>query len=346
MAIKITENISLAKYSTMRLGGLARYLVTVKTRQDVVDAVSWAEKRHLPVLMIGSGSNIIWGDKGFQGLVVINAIKGFKIFKEDDGNIYVTVGAGEVWDDVVKRTVKKGLSGIEALSLIPGSAGATPVQNVGAYGQDIAQTLVSVEAYDRTSRTFVNIPNIDCDFSYRHSRFKGKDRGRFLITGLILHLTMTTMKPPFYESLQSYLDRQGIKTYDPATIRKAVIAVRSSRLPNPKKIANNGSFFANPIVDVAAYRSIISRYPGIPHWPQKDGRVKLSAAWMVELAGFRGFEDPETGMAVWPQQALVLVNRKARSTRQLLEFKQKIVVKVRYMFGVTLEQEPELIGDL
>ncbi|MCW1908430.1 MAG: UDP-N-acetylmuramate dehydrogenase [Candidatus Saccharibacteria bacterium] len=346
MALKIIENVSLTKYSTMRLGGFARFVANIKSRQDVVDAAAWAETRQLPLMMIGVGSNIVWGDKGYSGLIMINQIKGFKVFKEDDGNIYLTVGAGEVWDEVVKKAVKKGLSGIEALSLIPGTAGATPVQNVGAYGQDMSQILVSVEAYDRKHNTFVIIPKVDCQFSYRDSRFKSADKGRFLITGLTLHLKATHMKPPFYDSLQTYLDIHQIKQYDPATIRKAVIAVRSSRLPDPKKIANNGSFFANPIVDIPVFRSVISRYPGIPHWPQADGRVKLSAAWMVELAGFKGFDDPETGMSVWPNQPLVLVNKKAKTTRQLIEFKQKIIVKVRYMFGVTLEQEPELIGDL
>jgi UDP-N-acetylmuramate dehydrogenase len=346
MAIKINQNVSLTKYSTMRLGGLARFLAIAKSRQDIASAVSWASKNNLPLIMIGEGSNIVWGDKGFSGLVIVNRIKQLKIFKEDDGNIFVTIGAGEVWDDVVKKTVKKGLSGIESLSLIPGTAGATPVQNVGAYGQEIADTLVSVEAYDRKSNTFVNIPKIDCEFGYRTSRFKTKDKSRFLISGLTLHLKTDNPKPPFYESLQKYLDQQRITKYDPATIRKAVVAIRSSKLPNPKKVANNGSFFANPIVDATVFKSIQRSYPDIPNWPQKDGRFKLSAAWMIDAAGFKSFADPETGISTWPLQSLVLVNVSAKSTRQLIEFRQKIIVKVRYMFGVTLEQEPELIGDL
>lgn len=346
MAIKINENVSLAKFSTMRLGGPARYLATAKTRQDVLEAVSWVDARRLPLVVIGGGSNIVWSDNGFPGLVLVNAIKGYKYFEEGEGNVYLTIGAGEVWDQVVGKTVKKGLSGIEALSLIPGTAGATPVQNVGAYGQEIAQALVSVEAFDRRSNTFVIIPKVDCRFSYRNSRFKTKDKGRFIITALTLHLTSEPMKPPFYDSLQAYLDEHKVKAFTPKAIREAVIDIRRGRLPDPKKVANNGSFFANPIVDARNYKKIVEAYPSIPGWPQRDGHYKLSAAWMIEMAGFRGFADPETGMAIWPNQSLVLINQKARSTRQLIEFKQKIVVKVRYMFGVTLEQEPELIGEV
>lgn len=344
--MKIQQNIKLDKYSTMRLGGMANFLATVKNRQDVVSAVAWAERYNLPVVMIGDGSNIIWSDKGFPGLVIVNKITGFRIFKEDDGNIFVTVGSGENWDSVVKRTVKKGLSGIEALSLIPGTAGATPIQNVGAYGQEIADTLVVVEAYDRKSKTFVNIPKVDCQFGYRTSRFKAKDRGRFLITGLTLHLVKDSLKPPFYNALQRYIDDHKITSFSPTVIRKAVIDIRSSKLPDPKKVANNGSFFANPVVPDKVFKSISAKFPNIPNWPQSDGTVKLSAAWMIEIAGFKGFIDPETGMSVWPLQPLVLVNSSAKSTRDLIEFRQKIIVKVRYLFGITLEQEPELLGEI
>lgn len=330
----------------MKLGGLAAYLTEVKSRKDIVGAVAWADKYKLPVIMIGDGSNIVWSDRGFPGLVMVNKIKHFKIFKEDDGNIYLTVGGGENWDSVVKRAVRKGLSGIEALSLIPGTVGATPVQNVGAYGQEISDTLVSVEAFDNKSKTFVNIPKLDCQFGYRTSRFKTEDRGRFFISAITLHLSKTNLEPPFYDSLKTYLKNNSIKSFSPKVIRKAVIAIRSSKLPDPKKVANNGSFFANPIVNAEAFKLLDKKFPNLAHWELKDGSVKLSAAWMVEAAGFKGFRDPQTGMAIWPLQPLVLVNERARSTRDLIEFRQKIIVKVRYMFGVTLQQEPEFIGEL
>lgn len=346
LSMKIKENVSLAKHSTMRLGGNARFLSEVTSRKDVVEAVSWANQYKLPIVMIGSGSNIVWTDNGFEGLVLVNNIRRFETFKEDKGNTYITVGSGEIWDDVVKRTTKKGLSGIEALSLIPGTAGATPVQNIGAYGQEIKDTLVSVEAYDRQSNTFVIIPNVDCKFGYRTSRFKTNDKDRFFITAVTLHLNKTALKPPFYESLQTYLTKHRIKKFSPKVIRKAVVAIRSSKLPNPAKVANNGSFFANPIITNAKLKSLQKTYPNIVFWDLKNGYAKLSAAWLIERAGFKDFHDPETGMGTWPLQPLVLVNEHAETTRNLIEFRQKIVIKVRYMFGIVLEQEPELLGKL
>lgn len=338
------ENISLAQYSTMRLGGNAAFLVEVTSRDEVRLAVQWAQERNLPLIMIGEGSNIIWRDEGFPGLVIVNRMKGFDVFKADSEHAYVTIAAGEVWDEVVQKCVEMGYSGIEQLSLIPGTAGATPVQNVGAYGREIADVLVSLEAYDCQEHTFLNIPKIDCAFGYRTSRFKTTDKGRFLITAITLHLTTHPPMPPFYGSLQAYLDENSIKTYTAATIRQAVIAVRTAKLPDPKQVANNGSFFANPIVGQEVLPDLLARYPTLAYWQLPDGKVKLSAAWMIEQAGFKGASDPETGMATWSKQALVLVNEHAQSTADLLKFRQKIIDKVQAMFGVTLEQEPELIG--
>lgn len=328
----------------MRLGGTAAYLTEVTSRDDVSQATSWAQQKNVPVLMIGGGSNIFWTDQGFPGLVMVNKITRFETFAEDEENLYVTAGAGEVWDSVVQRVVKMGFSGIEYLSLIPGSTGATPVQNIGAYGHELSEVLVSVEAYDTTTHGFVTIAASDCAFAYRTSRFKTTDKGRFFITAITLHVIKMNPMPPFYASLQHYLTEHSITTYTPATIREAVIAIRSSKLPDPAVIANNGSFFTNPIVSQETLVQIKADYEDVMYWPTDDGQVKLSAGWMLEKAGFKGMHDAETGMATWPKQALVLVNEQAKSTADLLRFKQKIVDKVQEMFNITLEQEPELLG--
>jgi UDP-N-acetylmuramate dehydrogenase len=217
------------------------------------------------------------------------------------------------------------------------------VQNVGAYGQEIADTLVSIEAYDNQRQELINIPAEECGFGYRTSRFKTTDRGRFFITGLTLHLIHGTPQPPFYRTLQTYMDEQNISNPTPQMIRDAVIAIRSSKLPDPAQIANNGSFFANPIVDQGSFAQLIADHPTIPHWPTEDGRVKIPAAWLIEQAGFKDYHDPETGMATWPQQPLVLVNEHAQNTSQLLAFRQKITSAVKQTFGIDLEQEPELL---
>jgi UDP-N-acetylmuramate dehydrogenase len=339
----IRQSVSLRDYSTMRLGGAAAYMTDVTERFQVQQAVAWAEERGLPVLMIGGGSNIVWRDEGFPGLIIVNKIMGFEEQPEDEENYFLHIGAGENWDSVVERAAARGLTDIEALSLIPGTAGATPVQNVGAYGQEISQTLVTVEAYDRQAKQMVNIPNMDCGFGYRTSRFKTTDRGRFFITGLTLHLMRGNPQPPYYPALERYLSEHNITEHTPQTIRDAVIAIRSSKLPDPALVANNGSFFANPIISESQLVDLQADYSDIPHWPAGEDRVKIPAAWLVEKAGFKGVHDAETGMATWPNQPLVLVNERAQSTAQLLKFQAKILDTIQQKFGITLEQEPELL---
>jgi len=327
----------------MRLGGSTAYAVGVQTRAEVEAAYNWAANHSLPCLMIGSGSNIVWKDEGFKGLLIVNQIKGFSIAQQTNGEAYVTVGAGESWDETVARCVQAGLTGIEALSLIPGTAGATPVQNVGAYGQEISKVLLGVEVFDIRNSTFSVIHASDCSFGYRTSRFKTSDRGRFFITGITLHLSKDKPQQPFYPALQKYIDEHNLTDLTPKTIRDAVIAIRSSKLPSPNIVANNGSFFGNPFVSDAHFAKLAAQYGDMPHWPTDNGQIKLSAAWLLDQAGFKDFHDTETGMATWPAQTLVMVNEKATSTADLLKFRQKLVDAVKTKFDVTLEQEPELL---
>ncbi len=338
------QNVSLVSYSTMGLGGSASYLVEVANRMEVLEALSWAASKQLPVIMIGGGSNIIWGDNGYKGLVIVNKIRHYELFEEDETNTYLTLGSGEPWDEVVAKTVAAGLTGIEALSLIPGTAGATPIQNVGAYGQEISQTLTTVEAFDTQAGDFVTLAGSDCGFAYRTSRFKTTDKGRFYITGLSLHLSKGNPMPPFYGAVQTYFDEHKVSTYTPAALREAVMWIRSNKLPDPALVRNTGSFFANPIVADAELFELKNLYTDIPNWPQDDGKVKLSAAWLIDQAGFKDYHDEATGMATWPKQALVLINEHAKSTQDLLAFKQKIVEAVQAEFNITLVQEPEMIA--
>jgi UDP-N-acetylmuramate dehydrogenase len=341
--MNVLDNVSLADYSTMGLGGMAAHLTTIDSRMGLLEAISWAQAKKLPVIMIGGGSNIYWRDEGFPGLVIVNKIQRYETFKEDDNEIYITAGAGEIWDVVVERTAQAGLTGIEALSLIPGTVGATPVQNVGAYGQEISHTLVSVEAFDTQIGDFINIPAADCAFGYRTSRFKTTDHGRFYITAITLHLHKGNPAPPFYASVETYFQQHGITDITPQVLREAVMAIRNSRLPDPAVVHNNGSFFSNPIVSSADLVRIRAGFPDIPTWTMSDGRAKLPAAWLIEHAGFKGAHDAETGMATWPSQPLVLVNEHAKSTADLLKFKQRILEAVQAKFGIDLVQEPELL---
>lgn len=326
----------------MGLGGNAAHLAVITSRLELLEALTWAQENKTPIIMVGGGSNIVWRDEGFDGLVLVNKIERYETFQEDDENFYVTAGSGENWDTIVERSTQAGLTGIEALSLIPGSAGATLVQNIGAYGQEISQTLVTAEVFDLQANDFTTMRAEDCGFGYRTSRFKTTDRGRYFITAITLHLRKGSMMPPFYTTLQNYLDENNITDHSPMSIRNAVIAIRNSRLPNPAFVKNNGSFFQNPIVSEEKLIDLRALYPTIPSWPLKDGNIKLPAAWLIEQCGFKGVHDDTTGMATWPNQPLVLVNEHASSTADLLTFKQKIVDAVNDKFGVILQQEPEL----
>lgn len=339
----ITDNVSLRNYSTMRLGGNARHLCTITSKDELVEAVTWANQQKMKFIVIGEGSNIVWQDAGFNGLVILNTINGVEKLAEDDISATYKIGAGEAWDTIVERMVAFNLSGIECLSLIPGTAGATPVQNVGAYGQEISQTLLRIEAYDTEIKKFVTVTNQGCAFSYRTSRFKTTDKGRFIITSITLKLLKTTLKPPFYPALEAYLATLEIHAVTPQIIRDAVVAIRTDKMPDWHKIANNGSFFGNPIVPKEQYLKLHDEFPDLVAW-EHNGAYKLSAGWLLEKAGFKGYHDPETGMATSAKTALVIINEHATSTADLIKFKQKITSKIQDMFGIALQQEPELIS--
>lgn len=338
--MKIRENIAISTLTTMRLGGEARYVIDVESEEDVPEAYAFASEHGLPIYILGSGSNIIGRDNGFNGVILINKIYGMGVENEENnGRIELYSYSGELLDDFVTYSTKLGFSGIEALSAVPGTVGAAPVQNVGAYGQDIAQTIVSVRAYDNRLEDFVEIPKIDMDLSYRHSIFNsGKDVGRYFITKVVVRLKRGELKPPFYNSLQKYLDDNGITEYSPETIRKAVRAVREAKLPDPAYIASSGSFFKN--VYLTTEEEIKdAEAKGIPVW---DGG-KIPSGWLIENAGLKGQEF--YGMRVSDKASLVLINDSARNYADLAAAREEIIRRVKEKFGYTLEQEPMELGE-
>jgi len=337
----IQTDVSLKHYSTMRLGGLANALVEVQSKEDLLAALQWAKERQLPHLMLGGGSNVIFSN-GFPGLVIVNKLQGFQVLHKEHNEVIVQIGAGENWDTIVGRTVEMGLSGIEKLSLIPGTAGATPVQNVGAYGAEIADTFVKLEAYDLAEQQFVTLNKEDCQFSYRNSIFKSPKHRRYIITSLTLRLSTKPPEPPFYDTLQKYLDKQRVRIYTPQIIRDAVIAIRASKLPDPKYLPNIGSFFKNPIISEAEAVALRHQYPDVPSFAASKDRVKIAAGWLIDTAGLKGYTSH--GMRVYEKNALVFVNDSANSFEDLAAFKQEIIDTVHQKFGIVLEQEPELIA--
>jgi UDP-N-acetylmuramate dehydrogenase len=339
---KPLENVPLSQHSTMRLGGPARYMLDIEKAEEIAPAVEWAETQMIDVIMIGDGSNIIWQDAGFEGLVLVNKIKGFELDKQEY-SAFATIGAGENWDSAVDRITTENLSGVERLSLIPGTVGATPVQNVGAYGQEISNSLITIQAYDKQLKKMVVLPKSECNFAYRTSRFNREDKGRFFITSITLSLSESPPMPPFYPSLQKYLTENKIDKYTPANIREAVISIRNSKLPDPAKVANCGSFFRNPIINFELLEKLRGKYQGLVYWEVSDDQYKVSAAWLMEQLGLKGYHEPNTGMAVWDKHSLVLVNEKAKNTAALLAFRDAILKRVKEKFEIDLVQEPELI---
>lgn len=335
------QNIPLKDYTTMKIGGPAKYMATANTKDELVSLINQAND--LPILVLGQGSNVIVGDKGFDGIVILNRITGYEVLEEDPAHAKIKVGAGENWDSVVSRTAENGLSGIECLSAIPGFVGAAPVQNIGAYGQEIADSLVELEAYDLQTKAFVNFNNSDCDFTYRKSTFNsGQTKGRYIIVSVTLELRKTVLEPPFYSSLQQYLDKNQITDYNPYNIRQAVIAIRSTKLPDPSVIPNTGSFFKNPIVERWQAESLQREHPDIKVFPMDDNFSKIAAGWLVEFAGMKGLE--MNGFKVYDKNALVITNTGTGDYQGLVAIRNRIQDAVRDTFRINLEQEPEEVG--
>lgn len=336
--MEIHTNIPLKNYTTMKLGGNARFMTEVHTPEEVATVFKNAKSQNLPVFILGGGSNVIVRDEGFNGLVVKMRIPGFEVVSDDINSTVIKIGAGEVWDSVVKRAVDMGLSGIENMSFIPGTAGAAPVQNVGAYGQEIADTLQSLEVYDGRNDSFVTLQAADCGFSYRDSIFKGKNFGRYAILSITIKLSKNSPQPPFYDSLQKYLDDNNIKMYTLETIRNAVIEVRKSKLPDPALLPNTGSFFKNAVVEKWQLDDLQTKFPDLKAFDMGNGNYKIPVGWLIEKAGLKG--SIIHGMRVYDKNAMVLINESATSYDDLAMARDEIIGKVRDMFRIQIQQEP------
>ena len=334
----VMTNISLKQYTTMKLGGETRYMATADSASDVVSLYRNARKENLPIFVLGGGSNVITHDEVFEGIVLLNKIKGFEVISETDETTDVKIGAGEVWDEVVEKAIELGLQGIEAMSGIPGTAGAAPVQNVGAYGQEIADTLISLEAYDSKTDTIVTISADECDFSYRNSIFRDKEKGRYCILNITLQLNKAEPKPPYYASLQKYIDENDIREVNLSVIRVAVLNIRSEKLPDPAELPSAGSFFKNALVEKWKLEELQKEYSDIPNYAMSDGRYKIPTGWLIDKAGLRGYRSH--GMRVYEKNALVLVNDSATGYDDLAAIREEIVQIVFDKFGIKIEQEP------
>lgn len=313
-------------------------MVEVETLADVREAYKFAEEKGLPTFILGGGANTIGRDEGFSGVVIVNRLRGMEVVEETADDVIVRAMGGESWDEFVRFTTERGYSGIEALAAIPGTVGAAPVQNIGAYGQEIAQTIDSVSAYDAVSDELVVFGRDEMELGYRRSIFNhGVLAGRYFITSVTVKLDNEGMlEPPFYRSLQDYLDAHGISDYSPESIRVAVTAVRAVKLPDPAVEASAGSFFKNVYLDAEGAEE--ARAKGLRVYEKGEGKFMINSGALIEKAGLSGREF--SGFRVCPTAALVLINESAKSYAELAAARKKIVETVFEKFGYRLEQEP------
>ena len=337
--MNLRHNADLQNHNTFALPVRAAALCTLTDEQALAQIVRLPEYHADTVLWLGGGSNIVFGGD-YPGLVVHMANKGISHTEGGDGNrVYVTAAAGEIWHDFVQYTVAQGWSGLENLSLIPGTVGAAPVQNIGAYGVEVQDTIAWVRCFDLATQNFVILHNADCGFAYRDSLFKQAGRGRYVIVAVCFALSRRFEPRLHYGDVAAVAARLAAGApLSAAMVAQAVCQIRQSKLPDPKVLANAGSFFKNPLLAADAARALLAQHPAIPHYPQTDGSVKLAAGWLIEQCGLKGFAVGDA--AVHDKQALVLVNRGQARAADVAALVRIVCQQVRQRFGVALEMEP------
>ena len=334
--MQIQENISLAKYTTFKIGGPARYFCSVNNEGELVEAVKFANKKKLPVMVLGGGSNILICDIGYPGMVIKNEIKGIGV---KDSSL--SSCAGESWDFLVERSVELGFHGLENLSAIPGTVGAAPVQNIGAYGAEAAQTIEYVRALDTKTMEFVVLENADCRFGYRDSIFK-HERGRYIITAVTFKLSKDGVLRMDYKDVREYFDMRNITQPTLADLRHAIVEIRAGKLPDWKKWGTAGSFFKNPSIPAAQFEELKKKYPDLPGFTEDDGNVKVSLGWILDkVCEARGLTIGKAG--TYGKQALVMVAQPGAKAADILAVSQELMKRVKEKTGLTIEAEVEWV---
>jgi UDP-N-acetylmuramate dehydrogenase len=344
-----SERVPLAPLCTLGVGGPARFFAEAAEEGDVLDALDWAARRRAAVHVLGGGSNVVVADAGVDGLVLRVAIRGIAVRQGPDA-VEVTAGAGEPWDDLVRLAVDRGWAGLECLSGIPGLVGATPIQNVGAYGQEVSQTVCAVRALDRSQRAIATLTPAECRFAYRDSLFKSGAPGRHVVLAVTYRLVAGGPPAVPYAEVARHLETRGVPSPSLADVRAAVLAIRRAKsmviAPGDENRRSCGSFFVNPVVaaDVAAsVRSRAGGDPAMPCWPEPGGRAKLSAAWLIERAGFaRGHRAGPVGLS--SRHALAIVAHDGARARDVVAFARLVRDRVEDRFGIRLAPEPVFWG--
>jgi UDP-N-acetylmuramate dehydrogenase len=340
ITMKIQENISLKAFNTFGIEARAKYFASFTSIAELQELLNPKPQTPNPKLVLGGGSNILL-THDVDGFVLKNEIKGIEIVREDEDHVYLKAGAGENWHSFVMHCVQNNYAGIENLSLIPGNVGASPMQNIGAYGveiKDVFHELEAVHIEDKTTRRF---GLQDCEFGYRESVFKRKYRDQFVISSVTYRLSK---KPNFntsYGAINQELEKMGVKQLSIAAISQAVVNIRSSKLPDPKEIGNAGSFFKNPQVPNQQFNELKSNYTNMPSFPVDEHHTKIPAGWLIEQCGWKGYRKGDAGC--YPKQALVLVNYGHATGKEIFELSKGIINSVKEKFGIELEREVNII---
>jgi UDP-N-acetylmuramate dehydrogenase len=345
---RLQRNVPLAPFTTLGIGGPAKFFIRAETVDEIREALSWSAAQNEPLFILGGGSNVLIADEGFDGVVLQIDLRGITVRDEDAEAVNVYVAAGEKWDDFVAFAVDRGWAGIECLSGIPGLTGATPIQNVGAYGEDVSETIIRVEVIERDTGRVVTLTNWDCGFGYRQSIFKSSAKDRYVVVGVTFRLKPAGAASIRYPELQTYLDEHSIDVHDLRQVREAVIAIRKRKgmvldATDPDT-RSDGSFFMNPVVTPSQFDELLARAgtKKIPHFPSGD-QIKLSAAWLIEHSGFhKGFIHGNVGLS--SKHTLAVINRGGGTAAEVLELVGMIQSGVRDAFGVEIQPEPNLIG--
>jgi UDP-N-acetylmuramate dehydrogenase len=335
--MEIYSDVDISPFSGLRIRSRARRFASVTNLSELERVSRYALEHHFPFTTIGEGTNTLWGNSPIERVIAKMEIPGFEILKEDPKHLFIRVGAGERWDTVVERLVGMNLSGAEALSAIPGSAGATPIQNVGAYGSEIRDILESVTAYDLESGKLVEITCAECRFGYRDSIFKHEAKDKLVITSLVLRLSQEPPHIPQYKDVIEYFKNRKDKP-SAQEIREAIKEIRKRKLPDPRNLPNCGSFFKNPILSKESFDTLAIQFPDIPRYPSGHF-VKVPAGWLIETAGLKGARIGP--LTIYEHNALVLTAPETSPAIEDVETAvETIRKKVKEMFGIILEQEP------
>ena len=336
--MEILENVSLSDFTTMRVGGPARFFCKVKNEKDLKEAVSFVKQKNIPFFVLGGGSNIVFSDEGFPGMIIKIELSGI-VFREEKGKLLVTAGAGVVWDKLVEETVVRGLFGLENLSFIPGTVGSAPVQNIGAYGVEAKDLIVSVNTLDIETLKIKKFTNRECCFGYRESFFKTKKGAKYIVIEVTFAVSKKGTGNFSYGDLQKKFGSRKISEITSQEIRDSIIETRKEKLPYENNIGSAGSFFKNPVISKEQYTKLLKEYPTMPMFKtDNENKVKVPAGWLIDnVCGMKGITEGNVG--TYKHQALVIVNYGGATAEEIKKFAEKIISCVKEKTDIELERE-------